>query len=219
LQNNWFLVTLRHHPYFTRIMVKKTDNEIFAEIRSGSKDAFEFFFLKYYENLCTYAYGILRDKYSSEEVVQEMFIKLWENRQSLIIEVSAKSYIYRTVHNQCLNYINHLNVRQKYTNDKISENKHVIITAPLSDNYPIANLLVQELEEKIEKAIAKLPNQCREVFLLCRYEELSYAETAKRLGVSINTVKTQLKRAMARLRDELKEYLPLLIPLLLLFSC
>jgi RNA polymerase sigma-70 factor (family 1) len=199
-------------------MVSKTDNEIFAEIKLGSKDAFEFLFLKYYKDLCTYAYGILRDRYSSEEVVQEMFVKLWENRESLIIEISAKSYLYRTVHNQCLNYINHLNVRQKYSSDKVSETKHIYIAGPVSDHYPIANLLVQELENKIEKAIASLPNQCREVFLLCRYEELSYAETAGKLGVSINTVKTQLQRAMTRLRDELKEYLPLLIVLFQWFS-
>lgn len=201
------------HLHHTEIMVSKTDNEIFIEIKSGIKNAFEFIFLKYYENLCTYAYGILRDKYSSEEVVQEMFVKLWENRHSLTIELSVKSYLYRTVHNQCLNYINHLNVRHNYTNNKVSESKYSSITGPISDHYPIANLLVQELEDKIEKSIAALPNQCREVFLLCRYEELSYAETAEQLGVSINTVKTQLQRAMNRLRDELKEYLPLLIAL------
>jgi RNA polymerase sigma-70 factor (family 1) len=198
-------------------MVSKTDNEIFAEIKQGSKKAFEFIFLKYYENLCTYAYSIVRDKYSSEEVVQEMFVKLWENRQSLTIDISAKSYLYRTVHNQCLNYLDYVNVRRKFTQGKANETIDLLKTGPLSDNYPIANLLVQELETEIEKAISSLPNQCREVFLLCRYEELSYAETAERLGVSINTIKTQLQRAMTRLRDELKDYFPALLALIQLF--
>jgi RNA polymerase sigma-70 factor (ECF subfamily) len=82
------------------------------------------------------------------------------------------------------------------------------LVSPVSSDYPIANLLSAEIDYIIQKAISDLPDQCREVFVKIRHEELSYAQTAEILGISINTVKTQLQRAVSKLRESLKDHLP-----------
>ena len=186
--------------------MKYLDSELWINIKGGSQEAFEFLFLKYYQDLCAYANGLLHNHSSAEEIVQDIFVKLWDDRHSTSIELSVKAYLYRAVRNACYNYFEHQKVRQKHALRLTDSGFNSVL--PVSPDYPIANLLVQELEIKIEEAIALLPLQCREVFLLCRYENLSYAEVAEQLNVSVNTVKTQLQRALAKLREYLHEYLP-----------
>ncbi len=194
-------------------MKRFSDQEILKNITLGNEDAFEYVFLNYYNELCVFACGILKSKNTAEEMVQEVFVKLWENRKELTIKLSVKAYLYRSVHNQCINYFEHLQVKQKYTAETVKNYRELI--SPVSDSYPIANLLVQELEEKINASLSSLPDQCREVFLLIRHEDLTYAEAAEKLGISVNTVKTQLQRALTRLRESLKSYLPMIAMILL----
>jgi RNA polymerase sigma-70 factor (ECF subfamily) len=183
-----------------------SDQEILRNISIDNADAFEYVFLTYYNELCIHAYSILKDKDNAEEIVQEVFVKLWESRMELSIKQSIKAYLYRTVHNQCINYLDHLLVKKKYAAES-SENFRDLIS-PVSADYPIANLIVQELQDKIDQSLLSLPEQCRKVFLLIRHDDLSYKEAAEKLGVSVNTVKTQLQRAISRLRENLKNYLP-----------
>ncbi len=196
-------------------MKRFSDQEILKNLTIGNEDAFEFIFLTFYNELCNYACSILRDKDTAEEIVQEVFVKLWENRTELSIKLSVKSYLYRAVHNQCINYYDHLQVKQKYASESVKNYRDMV--SPVSSDYPIANLLTQELEDTISQSLAALPDQCREVFLLIRYEDLSYNEAAEKLGISINTVKTQLQRAISRLRESLRNYLPII--LLSMFFC
>jgi len=184
-------------------------------LTSGSEEAFEFIFLNYYSRLCAYATGILRDDSTAEDTVQDFFFKLWENRKSVHIEISLKSFLFRSVYNQCINCLEHLKVTRKYSD--IALKNQIDFISPLSDQYPIANLISKELEATIKQAIDQLPDQCREVFLMVRYEEMTYLEVAEKLCISINTVKTQLQRAIKKLRDNLKEYLPSVIFLILSF--
>ncbi len=85
-----------------------------------------------------------------------------------------------------------------------------------SENHPLANLISREIVQDIEKAVNRLPEKCREVFCLCRFENMSYEDTAGKLNISVNTVRTQMSRALAKLRESLKDYLPLF--LLILFN-
>lgn len=188
-------------------MKRFSEPEIWNKIKGGSQEAFEFLFLSYYQDLCAYASGILHNATAAEEIVQETFVKLWEDRHNLTVEMFLKAYLYKAVRNSCLNYLEHQKVRNKHTQYSLSQHAFNPVP-PISQDYPIANLLVKELEQKIEEAIALLPLQCREVFLLIRFEELSYAEVAEQLNISPNTVKTQLQRALNKLRDYLREYLP-----------
>lgn len=194
-------------------MKQLSDKEILRNISIGNEDAFEFVFLTLYNELCMYACGILKDRDSAEEVVQEVFVKLWETSNELSIKLSIKAYLYKAVHNRCINFLNHMQIIKKYASESAKNESNLV--SPVTSDYPIANLLVQELEEKINQSILDLPKQCREVFLLIRYEDLSYTEAAEKLGVSVNTIKTQLQRALSRLRENLKNYLPVLIIILL----
>ena len=192
-------------------MKQFSDNELYDRIKNGNQEAFELVFLRYYEELCRYATNILGNKEASEEIVQDVFVKMWETRVTIKIDVSLKAYLYRTIHNYCINQINHWKVRDQYAKDVMhSYHANFLQSIPFTGDYPIANLIVKELEEKIETSINALPNQCREVFLLIREKELSYQEVADQLNVSLNTVKTQMQRAMSKLREMLKDYLPVI---------
>jgi RNA polymerase sigma-70 factor, ECF subfamily len=183
-----------------------SEDQVFLGIQSGNREIFGYLFLKYYEPLCYYAFGIIKSKENAEEIVQDVYVKLWEERSNLNIHTSVKSYLYKSVHNQCINYLDHQKIKLKFSQFHLQENRDLV--SPVSLDYPIANLLIQELDDTINKAIFELPEQCRDVFIKIRHEEMSYAEVADVLGISVNTVKTQLQRAMAKLRVLLREYLP-----------
>jgi RNA polymerase sigma-70 factor, ECF subfamily len=178
-------------------------------LSSESEGAFEFIFLSYYSKLTTYAAGILKDDSIAEDMVQDFFVKFWENRKKLQIQISLKAFLYHSIHNQCINYLAHAQVEKKYSTQSLKNYQELL--SPVSPDYPVANLIVKELEGTIKLAIDKLPDQCREVFLSVRYEELSYSEAAEKLGISVNTLKTQLQRALNKLREKLKDYLPIVI--------
>ncbi|HEY4785859.1 MAG TPA: RNA polymerase sigma-70 factor [Bacteroidales bacterium] len=182
-----------------------SEQEILTNLTKGNETAYEFVFLTFYNELCVYALGIVRDKMAAEEIVQDVFVKLWESREQLTVKTSLKAYLYRAVHNHSINYLSHQSIKEKYAT---SVRNNVDLVSPVSADYPIANLLAQELDEKINQSLLELPEQCRAVFLLIRYHDLTYNETAVKLGISVNTVKTQLQRAISRLRESLKDYLP-----------
>jgi len=190
---------------------KGIEQEFISKLQEGQEDAFESIFRKYFSGLCTYAVGYVKSKEVASEIVEDLFLYLWENCEDLVITTSLKAYLYQSVHNRCLKYLRHLKVEQKY-NDHL----HYTLTdaelhQPVSDSYPIANLISQELEELVESTIKSLPEKCREIFCLQRFDNLTYPEIAEKLDVSVNTVKTQMARALQKLRENLKEYLPMVV--------
>lgn len=186
------------------------DTDILEAIRQGNERVFEVIFKKHYQALCNYAFGLLKDMDDAEEIVQGMFLKLWDQRQDLEITVSLKSYLYRAVHNTCLNRIKHLKIQDTYRHHvgDYFENNHVLATD---------ELYKAELEARIAEAIEKLPEQCRLIFRMSRFEELKYQEIANALQLSVKTVENQIGKALKILRQELAEYLPSIFWLGLLY--
>ncbi len=188
------------------------DADLVLKIKKDNQSAFEVVFLRYYSSLCSYAFSILGNKDTAEEIVQDLFVRLWENRHNVEITNSLKAYLYRTVHNQCINQLESWKIRNQYSKKQIQAyEKNLVEITPFAEDYPIANLIAQELEDKIQKSIDALPDQCRQVFLLIRMQKKSYQEVASKLGISLNTVKTQMQRAVFKLRDMLQEYLPVML--------
>ncbi|CAH0994569.1 RNA polymerase sigma-H factor [Emticicia aquatica] len=181
-----------------------SEQDIVSAIKQGDERIFESIFRKYYQSLCNYANSILKEMDESEEIVQHLFLSIWEKRSDLEISISLKSYLYRAVHNHCLNRIKHLKIREDYqqyaTNFYDSSYESVSQT-----------VIKNELEIKIEEAIRKLPEQCRLIFRMSRFDELKYHEIAEQLGLSPKTVENQIGKALKLLRVELAEYLPLII--------
>lgn len=185
-----------------------TDKHILERLQKGDEQVFEEFFKTYYERLCNYANTILNDMDEAEEMVQGAFLAMWEKRETIEVHSSLKSYLYRAVYNSSLNHVKHLKVRQKYDN----RHQH---NATLEHNSTSESLIASELDAIAQNAINNLPPQCQNVFKLSRFENLSYAEIAEQMGISVKTVENHMIKALKVLREKLKDYLPLLIWVLL----
>jgi len=181
--------------------------EGFKALKEGDETAFEMMFKRHYEGLCNYAYTFLRDRDEAEEVVQSTFISVWEKKQNINIETSLKSYLFRAVRNSCLNAIKHAKIKKKHAED-------VVGSAESSHDAVSQGIISIELDQKIGEAMMALPEQCRLIFKLSRFEELKYAEIAEQLNISIKTVENQIGKALKIMREQLKEYLPVLIILM-----
>lgn len=187
------------------------DNINITDLRTGNHRAYEMLFTEWYAPLCNYAYSILRDQEEAKDIVQKTFYKLWDQRSGIEIHTSIKSYLYRMVHNNALNKIKQQRIRQEH-------DKHIAYEMNDSIKDTENTVLHGELAKQIEAAIEKLPPRCAEVFQLSRFQQKSYAEISKELSITTNTVETQIVKALRILREELKEYLPLLLILLMLES-
>jgi RNA polymerase sigma-70 factor (ECF subfamily) len=164
------------------------------------------FYTEYYSMLCMIAYEYTRNKMQAEEMVEDTFLALWEKRKSLQINTSIKNYLIKSTQNTCLQHIRKKKLMTQ-SFDEGFENKHI----SWGSDYPLGQLFEKELLSLIDKATGKLPLQCRKIFLLSRVEEMSYSQIAETLHISENTVKTQIKIALSRLRDALKDYLPIIL--------
>ncbi len=178
-------------------------------LQAGDHAAYERLFVLWHEPLCRYACSILRNMDEAEEVVQRTFCKLWDSRNTLEIRTSIKSYLYRMVHNQCLNRIQQLKTRAGH-------HEQYAYTVPDSSGSAAGKVIAGELEQQIMEAVAALPPQCKRVFELSRYKQLSYAEIAAEMSISTNTVENHLSKALRLLRENLKDYLPLVVILFIL---
>ncbi len=164
---------------------------------------FERLFRELYSPLYRYACGILSDEMQSEEVVQDVFMKLWQQREQLAVTTNMQAYLYRAVHNQAVNILNRAKVEQKY--QQFARHR-----APDYEMSPAHRLQAGELQQRILRVLAAIPEKCRTIFHLSRQEELSYREIAEKLGLSVKTVENQMSKALKILRAELKDYLPML---------
>lgn len=168
--------------------------------RIESKEQFEQLFRMHYSNLCAYANNFLKDVDAAEEVVQEILFKLWTNRESIEFTDSPKAYLYRAVRNASLNVLKHVNIREEYKayNEQVRGNEML---------HGEDAMMASELQERIRNAINGLPQARKEIFILSRYEGLSYKEIAEKLNLSVKTVENQMGSALKTLRTELADYL------------
>ncbi len=170
----------------------------FEEIRNDNEKAFEKLFCNYYGHLCLFASQLLQDDVSAEEIVQDFFVKLWEKRKLLTIETSVKSYLFQSVKNLCLNFIQHRRIKLNYAQSVLSNTVEI----QSDENY----FIEIDLAKKIEESILSLPEKRQEIFRMSREDGLKYREIAKKLNISIKTVETQMGLAIKTLRDKLKNY-------------
>ncbi len=168
-------------------------------LRRGEQEAFDVLFRRWYKPLCQYACRLADgDMDEAEDLVQQAFIKLWERRTRIDVAWSLKAYLYKTVHNACLNRLRSLKVQSKYL-DFTTQQTGTMYTQP-EDTSP-------ELIERFRRAMDALPPQCRHIFELSRFESLKYREIADQLGISIKTVETQMGKALRVMRLQLVDYL------------
>jgi RNA polymerase sigma-70 factor, ECF subfamily len=176
------------------------------EMVLAHETAFEAAFRQHYGVLCNYACTYLRDRDEAEEIVQSVFLAFWEKRHSLEVHTSVKAYLFSMVRNASLNLITRKKMQEKYAQEKL-------LTAQSADNnQPVES---DELAQRIAAALQKLPEQCRVIFTMSRFEELKYAEIAAELNLSVKTVENQIGKALKIMREQLRDYLPILFLLML----
>ncbi|WP_291528105.1 RNA polymerase sigma-70 factor [Bacteroides sp. UBA939] len=178
-----------------------------AELKNGDKEAFSLLFKKYYRDLVLFGGTLLPDRSLCEDIVQNIFTQLWEDRNTLNIGTSLKSYLLRSVQNACIDEIRHSqSVREyeKYMNTY--------------GNYGSMNtgdyILYSDLHDNLENALNKLPKECKLVFVMSRLNGMKYKEIAQQLEVSERTVEVRIGKAIGLLKLYLKDFLPLILALL-----
>jgi RNA polymerase sigma-70 factor (ECF subfamily) len=188
-------------------MPNDLQNRLIEGLTAGDKSVFDEIFRMYYAPLCQYCMRYVSDMQVTEEIVQDLFFKLWLKRDNLIIHSSLQSYLYQAVKNHSLNYIYQLKIQEKHR-------KYVGFNVKDSHD-PFDKLEEVDLEILIREAILKLPEKRRVVFELSRHEGLKYAQIAEKLDISVKTVEAQMSKALEHLRIVLKEYLPIYMILIL----
>jgi RNA polymerase sigma-70 factor, ECF subfamily len=146
----------------------------------------------------------VKDSDAAKDIVQEVFLNLWQKKESIDLSRPVRSYLTSSVRNKCLNY---LRDNKKFT-DTIFESED-IAGDPFEKQHD--RLIEEELKKKIKASIDELPAKCREVFIMSRYERLKYSEIAERLQISVKTVETQMSKALQHLRIRLAEFIVILI--------
>jgi len=166
--------------------------------------AFEELFKTLFPSLVIFARKYLPDLDTAKEIVHNVFLNLWEKRENIDINTSLKSYLFTSVYNRCLNYIRDQSKfsRVEHHLEKIEQEENLTAYNPLEE---------QELESKIVEALNNLPEKCREIFMLNRFEGKKYAEIAEKLDISVKTVETQMSKALKILREKLIDYITMVI--------
>jgi len=180
------------------------EKELIERVQQGDQTAFELLFRFYYPGLVVYANQFTVDRNEAEEIVQDFFVRFWQKHSHIKPSESLKNYFFSCVKNSSLNLLKHKKIEINYIRElqQLSESENLTYHPDL--------FIVSELQEKIENAIALLPEKCREVFIMSRIQGLKNEEIASILDLSKRTVETQISKAMKVMRIELKDYLGLL---------
>lgn len=184
-----------------------SDGELINGLQNGDKMLFNELFQVYYSRLCSYALSIVKYTSVAEEVVQETFVKLWENHTSIQIKVSLRLYLVRCVHNNCINFLKSMDARHGMNEEYKKEiTYHAQLFLLNFSEDMLDNIIYEEMEQQLRQLMDELPDQCKKVFYLSRYENLTYNEIGEKLGLSVNTVKTQMQRAFSKLKPAFKDF-------------
>lgn len=172
--------------------------EIFVKIKNGDQGAFEQMFRMFYVPLCDYAVMILGDSAEAEDVVQDLFKYIWENRCKIYIQDSVKSYLFSSVRFRALNVLKH----------KMITTKHGALLTEFIEDLQNTDYTEEEVHriELIKKVIQSLPSQCRKVFMMSCLDGMTYKEIAEKLGLSVNTVKSHVMKAYKDIRVRVGKY-------------
>jgi RNA polymerase sigma-70 factor (family 1) len=175
--------------------LKNEEIHIIRGIRQGHENSYSQLFESYYRVLSVFACKYVKDLEAAREIVQDLFVHIYENRESLVITTSLKSYLYHSVRNRCLNHLKQIKIHEKHLDILKSE------AAEGLD--PDALYRETELEYRVFQIVSDLPSRCQAIFMMSRVEGKKNGEIADSLKISVRTVETQISKALKILRQKL----------------
>ena len=175
-----------------------SDSDTIRRIKQGDKQEFEKLFRSSYVSLVRYAKTFVKDHDTSEEIVQNLFFRLWKDRQNLRIKSSLTGYLFRSVHNRALHFIEHQKVVSRHAGEIRAGTE--LTTEPVTEA-----IYYNELQSKVAVVMERLPERCRVIFQMSRFEGLKYNEIADKLAVSLKTVEGDMGKALREFRKALAE--------------
>ncbi len=193
---------------------RRKSDELFDQVKSGDQKAFELLFSILFARLNDFAKKVVKDDGISQDIVQEVFVKVWENR-SQIESLNLEALLFRMVRNRCIDHIKHIKVLNNRMNKiHVSLQYEELYRIDFIGNEPYV-LIEEELKTKIEKTIQGLPDRCREVFILSRIDGLKNKEIAEKLNINIKNVERHLNRAIQSFRKNFSSDFPLAVIILI----
>ena len=186
-----------------------SDEKLIQEVKADNMFAFDILYKNYSKKLFQFAFSILKSREESENIVQEVFLKLWENRTRIEKNSSVKSYLFSIAYNSTIDLIR----------KKVKDSQFIEYLESLQEIYeePDVNYEYKELTEKLHDIIHQLPQRQKEVYILHREEGLTYHDIAEKLHISVNTVENHMSRALKTIRFNLEDYSILSLLFLCLF--
>lgn len=179
------------------------EKDLILRLKNGDQTAFELLFHFYYPGLVMYASQFTANLSDAEEIVQDFFVRFWEKHNQVLPCNSLKNYFFSSVKYGSLDFLKHQEIERKYVDEIVELSKHHLA-------YDTDLYVISELQERLKQGIDRLPEKCREVFMMSRIQGLKNEEIAAELNISKRTVETQISKALKVLREELKDYVGLL---------
>ncbi len=192
------------------------NSELTVRLRNGEEKAFEIVFCSFYGSLVNFADEYLADREAARNIVQTVFLKLWENRTDLKKDQNLKSYLYTLTRNAAISYLRHLKVSRKFAEKSREMIEKMQLNEEALTELDFNNIDLDAIEKIIRDTIETLPDRCREVFILSRYENLKNREISDKLGITPKAVEANITRALRIFQESLKDYLPIGFIMLLL---
>lgn len=195
------------------IRMNTPDDQLLLQMAGGDRKAFTELYKRYWEDLFITAAKALRGKEEAADVVQDVFLSLWNRRNELNLRGSLAAYLHTSVRYKCIHYIEKNITRRDY----LVQLAEVVIRSP-STNAEI-NLQLKEIEQTVNKAVAKMPPKMQEVYKLSRQEHLSYKEISNCMNISVETVKKHIQHALNLIRKDMEPYTFIIIILVFFYPC
>lgn len=206
-----FIVKKRTANNSQGIAVSPENAFLVRKLKQRDNEAFKAIYEIYYSRILTYCVGYVIDRNIAQELTQDTFVKLWEKSELFPDDTMLQPLLYRIARNNCLNYLKHLKVTEKYNKMQAHRQSEIEMNLYALSDESAQLIISEELEAKIIQAINSLPPACKKVFEMSRMDEKKYSEIAVELGIAEKTVENQIQKALKIMRKELKDYLPFLL--------
>jgi RNA polymerase sigma-70 factor, ECF subfamily len=190
--------------------VSITEN-LLNDLKKGNQDAYTLIFNEYFSRLSQFAATYVIDRSEAKNIVQDVFVKLWETRQNIRENTSILSYLLTITRNSCLDFLKHKQVEYKYQKLVVKNHNELELNYYALKRLEIDLLDYNEIEQIIERTLSALSPQCQQVFRMSRFENLSNPEIAEKLEIGIKAVEANITRALKIFRNELKDYITILV--------